>query len=319
MQDDVTTANADSGQLKLACLQRLSEMGEDLGHFEALGARHWALFIDEGPTLLVSFESLETLRALPAGSLALSHEVARANGWSYLCLIADGATWYRDPRVWGYFDRLIDDGFFEDFDKVTFFGAGSGAHAACAYAVAAPGATVLAIRPVATLDPAIAGWDNRFPQARRLDFRSRFGFGPDMIDGAAQVFVLFDPEVDEDAMHAALYRKRFVTRLTCPHLGPAPETALADMRLLAPLIAAASEGTLNRKVWAQMWRARRDYPNWLRNMVVRLIDGPNRRREAVFLRAALQRVPGHRRLRKRFDELTQIMARDGLDMPPPRG
>jgi hypothetical protein len=319
MQEDLTTAAADPAELKLGCLQKLAELGDELGHFEKLGTRHWALFIDEGPNLLVSFESLQTLTALPPGSFPLSHEVARAQGWSHLCLIADGPTWYRDARVWGYFDRLIDDGFFEDFDKVTFLGAGMAGHAACAYAVTAPGATVLAIRPVATLDPAIAGWDDRFTQARRLDFRSRFGFGPDMIEGAAQVFVLYDPEVDEDAMHAALYRKRFVTPLACRHLGAAPEAALAEMGLLAPLIEAAGTGTLTRATWARMWRARRDYPNWLRNVVVRLIDGPNRRREGVFLRAALQRAPGHRRMRKRFDELTQILARDGLDLPPPRG
>lgn len=318
MQEDVTTAAADPAGLKLGCLQHLAEMGDELGHFEALGPRHWALFIDEGPKLLVTFESLQTLSDLAPGTFPTSHEVARAQGWSHLCLIADGPTWYRDKRVWGYVDRLIDDGFFEDFDKVTFFGAGMGGHAACAYAVAAPGATVLAIRPVATLDPDIAGWDDRFAEARRLDFRSRFGYGPDMIDGAAQVFVLYDPEVDEDAMHAALYRKRFVTRLACRHLGATPEAALTEMGLLQPLITAAGDGTLNSRTWAQMWRARHSYANWLRNMLVRLIDGPNRRREGVFLRAALQRAPGHRRMRKRFDELTQILAREGLTLPPPR-
>lgn len=319
MQDDVTTAAPDQAQLRLGCLQHLAEMGDELGHFEQLGDHHWALFIDEGPNLLVRFESLQTLTGLAPGSFPVSHQVAREKGWSHLCLIADGPTWYRDKRVWGYFDRLIDDGFFEDFDRVTFYGAGLGAHAACAFAVAAPGATVLAIRPVATLDPEVAGWDKRYPKARRLDFRSRFGFGPDMIEGAAQVFVLCDPEVDEDAMHSALYRKRFVTRLSCRHLGAAPETALAEMGLLAPLLAAAGSGELTPAAWARMWRARRDNANWLRNVVVRLIEGPNRLREGVFLRAALQRAPGHRRMRKRFEELVAILARDGLELPPPRG
>ncbi|MFN3293761.1 MAG: phosphoadenosine phosphosulfate reductase [Gemmobacter sp.] len=320
MIDEPTiTAAPDPAALQLGCLKRLEELGEELGHFEPLGARHWALFVDEGPNLLVTFESLQTLAALPQGSFPVSHAVARAEGWSYLCLIADGPTWYRDARVWGYFDRLIDDGFFEDFDRVTFFGAGMGGHAACAYAVAAPGATVLALRPVATLDPGLAGWDRRHLAARKLDFRSRFGYGPDMIDGAAQVFVLCDPQVDEDAMHAALYRKRFVTRLACPHLGPEPETALAEMGLLEPLLTAAGAGRLDRMVWARLWRARRDHATWLRNMVVRLIEGPSRVREGIFLRAALARAPKHRRMRKRMEELTQILAREGLELPPPRG
>lgn len=318
MQEELTTEATGTAGPRADWLHRLAEMGEESGYFETLGARHWVLFRDEGPNLLVTFETLESLLQRAPGDLPLAGRVAQEAGWSHLCLIADGPTWFRDPRVWGYFDRLIDDGFFEDFDRVTFYGAGMGGHAACAYAVAAPGATVLAIRPVATLDPDIAGWDKRHLAARRLDFTSRFGYGPDMIEGAAQVFVLCDPEVDEDAMHAALYRKRFVTRLACRHLGPAPETALAEMGILAPLISAAAGGTLDRMVWARMWRARRDHPGWLRLTVVKLIEGPSRVREGIFLRAALLRAPGHRRMRKRYEELTGILARDGLELPPPR-
>ena len=50
-----------------------------------------------------------------------------------------GDTWFRDNRVYGYFDRLIADGFFEDFDTVIFYGAGSCGYAAAAFSVAAPG------------------------------------------------------------------------------------------------------------------------------------------------------------------------------------
>lgn len=318
MNDDSTATTDAPADLRAGWLQNLADLGEQSGYFEPLGARHWALFCDEGPNLLVTFETLESMQRRQPGEMPDPHRVAEGAGWSHLCLIADGPTWYRDRRVWGFFDRLIDDGFFEDFDRVTFYGAGMGGHAACAYAVAAPGATVLAIRPVATLDPAIAGWDKRHLSARRLDFRSRFGYGPDMIEGAAQVFVLHDPEVDEDAMHAALYRKPFVTGLQCRHLGAASDLALADMGLLQPLIAAVIEGRMTPRLWARMWRARRDYPNWLRNVVLRLIDGPSRRREGVFLRAAVQRAPGHRRMRKRFEELTQILTREGITLPPAR-
>ncbi|MEJ6745505.1 MAG: hypothetical protein QNK98_01850 [Yoonia sp.] len=52
---------------------------------------------------------------------------------------------------------MIDDGFFEDFYNVLFYGTHGGTYAAAAYSVAAPGCTVLALRPQATLDPRIAG------------------------------------------------------------------------------------------------------------------------------------------------------------------
>jgi hypothetical protein len=319
MHEDLTAPEAPAADLRADRLARLEAMGDEAGYFEPLGARHWALFVDDGPNLLVSFVTLEQVLAQGADGMPPCHCVARAAGWSHLCVIAEGETWYRDTRVYRYFDRLIDEGFFEDFDRVAFTGAGMGGHAACAFSVAAPGATVLAIAPIATLDPAIAGWDRRHLAARRLDWRSRFGYGPDMIEGAARVFVLCDPEVDEDAMHAALYRKPFVTRLDARHIGPAPEQALAAMDILRPLIQSACDGTLTAASWAALWRARRQDAGWLRNVVVKLIDGPNRLREGVFLRAALKQVPGHRRLRKRMEELDRILARDGLSLPAPRG
>jgi hypothetical protein len=319
MHEDLTAPEAPAADARADRLARLEAMGDEAGYFETLGTRHWALFVDDGPKLLVSFVTMDQVLAQGADGMPPCHCVARAAGWSHLCVIADGETWYRDARVYGYFDRLIDEGFFEDFDRVAFTGAGMGGHAACAFSVAAPGATVLAIAPVATLDPGLAGWDRRHLAARRLDWRRRFGYGPDMIDGAAQVYVLCDPDVDEDAMHAALYRKPFVTRLACRHLGPEPERALAEMDILRPLIQGACDGSLTSATWAQMWRARRGHAGWLRNVVVRLIEGPSRRREGVFLRAALRQVPGHRRLRKRMEELDRILERDGLTLPDPLG
>ena len=50
-----------------------------------------------------------------------------ALGWSHLCMVSRGDTWFRDRRVYGFFDRLIDDGFFEDFEQVIFYGAGRAA------------------------------------------------------------------------------------------------------------------------------------------------------------------------------------------------
>ena len=319
MQDDIAAPERSPAERRADRLAALDALGEDKGYFEPLGERHWALFVDEGPNLLVSFTTLEDIPALDGDEMPACRRVSMASGWSQLCLIADGDTWYRDPRVYRFFDRLIDEGFFEDFDRVTFFGAGMGGYAACAFSVAAPGASVLAIRPVATLDPSIAGWDKRHLAARRLDFRSRFGYGPDMIEGAAHVTVIHDPEVDEDAMHAALYHKRFVTRLACRHLGPMPEAALAEMGLLEPLLAAAGEGRLTPALWARLWRARRGNPNWLRNMLVRLIEQPNRLREGIFLRAALRQPAGNRRMRKRMDELQAILARNGQTLPDPLG
>ncbi len=249
-------------------LAMMDKTGDESGYFEPLGSRHWALFIDESPTLIVTFETMEDIRARP-GLMPLGHEIAAAKGWSHLCLIADGATWYRDPRVYGFFDRLVDDAFFEDFDKVLFMGADAQGYAAAAFSVVAPGCTVLAISPRATMEPAVAGWDKRDRAARRMDFTSRYGYAPDMTEGVGRVFVIHDSDVREDAMHAALFRGPHVTHLHAPRLEGRVDWALSHMQLHAPLVAHALEGTLTLTTWGRIWRARRNFGPYLRVMLAR--------------------------------------------------
>ena len=247
-------------------LSLMDQIGEDAGYFEPLGAHHWAFFVDEKPTLLVSFEQMADIMARP-GQMPMGHDIAKEKGWSHLCLIADGDTYYRDPRVYGYFDRLVDDAFFEDFDSVLFLGAGVQGYAAAAFSVAAPGTTVIAMSPRATLSPDVAGWDKRAVKARRLDFTSRYGFAPDMIEGAGRVFILHDPEIAEDAMHAALFRGRHVTHLRCPRLGARLDWALGHMQVMTPLVQSALEGSLTPLRFAQLWRNRRKFGPYLRTLL----------------------------------------------------
>ena len=253
-----------------AWMMRMDEIGEELGYFQPLGDRHAAFFVDEGPTLLVSFESVASIRAGAENQMPLGYRIARRAGWSHLCLIADGDTWYRDASVYGYFDRLVDDAFFEDFDRVVFYGAGMGGYAAAAFSVAAPGATVICLRPQATLDPRVAEWERRFLAQRRVSFTDRYGFAPDMIEGAAQVFLLYDPEVMPDAVHAALFTRPHVTRLRCRHLGPRLEEDLGTMGVLRDMIENACLGHFSADDFHEGFRARRDNIGYLLRLLARL-------------------------------------------------
>lgn len=259
---------------------RLEILTQEEGHFEPVGAQHWALFEDVGTTLLVSFEKLDTLLANPE-TLSNGHTVARSNGWSHLCLIADGETWFRDPAVYRHFDRLVDDAFFEDFDRVLFYGCGLNGHAACAFAVTAPGAHVLAMNPRATMNPAESAWDRRNLPARRLDFTSRYGYAPDMLEGASHVVVIHDLTVREEAMHSALFRAPWVTRLSAPLLGERIERGLAHMGLLTEILQQAMAGTLSAQSYAKLWRKRRDFAPYLKALLERVEDA---RRKTLAIR-----------------------------------
>ncbi|MDT8856109.1 phosphoadenosine phosphosulfate reductase [Paracoccaceae bacterium Fryx2] len=310
-RDDVPTltiaVDAEAATDRDSWLALMDQIGEEAGHFQPLGARHWAFFVDESPILLVSFESLDEIRADQPGQMPLGHAIASGQGWSHLCLIADGETWYRDPAVYGYFDRLVDDAFFEDFDRVVFYGAGMGGYAACAFSVTAPGATVVAVQPVATLDPAVVGWDRRHLGQRRLNFTDRYGYAPDMTEGTGEVFVVVDPVQVPDAMHAALFRRPHVTVLRCPHLGDRLEVALSHMQILTPMIEAAGEGRLTPAAFARLWRARRQFGPYLRQMLTLSEQAGHLSRAARVCRSVTNRMSAPR-FRKRLAELEALMA-----------
>lgn len=307
VQDPVSAtrpdAMADATALAAAATDRagwiaaLEEMTAEEGYLEPLGPAHFAFFTDAGTTLLVSFETVDAARARP-GQMPLGHAVAAERGWSHLCLLAEGETWYRDPAVYAYFDRLVDDAFFEDFDRVLFYGAEMGGYAACAFSVTAPGAQVLAISPRATLNPAQAGWDKRNRGARRLDFTSRYGYAPDMTEGAGQVVVIHDPGVPEEAMHAALYRAPWVTTLKAPLMGGRIDWALGHMGVLAEAMELAMAGRLGSFSFAGLWRRRRDFAPYLQAILDRAEDRGRRGLAIAICRSVTRRLRAPRFARR---------------------
>lgn len=271
---------------------RLDELGDELdpdhGGFTPLGAHHAALYHDAGDTLVVSFEWLDTIRKRQPDHRPKGFTLASAQGWSSLSLVATAPRWFRDQEIIDFFDAQIDSSFFDGFRRILFFGEGMAGYAACAYSVAAPGATVLAIAPQATLDPRIAGWDTRFRAARRLDFSSRFGFAPDMLDGSRNAFILHDPARRLDLMHATLFRRDFTTLLRTPNLGGPTAAALEALGLLEPLMIAAAEGRLSGALLARLLRARRSDAQYLAHLTRRCAKSGRTRFTAIAAQRALE-------------------------------
>jgi len=270
MPDDLTDLDPDlSRRDRDDWIAGLDEIGEAHGYLERPGGDHLALFVDAGPKLLVTFESRERAQGRPRGQ-PRGLQLARENGWSLLAIVAEPDTWYRGDRLYRYFDRLIDDGFFEDFDATLFFGAHDGGYAAAAYSVASPGCRVLALRPVATLDPRVARWDRRYHDRRGLDFTSRYGYAPDMIEAADRATIVADLGHAPDAMHAALFRAPNVRILDAPLVGQRLEQSLDQFGILVSMIEAAMDGQLTQGRFAQLWRERRDNMPYLKGLLRKL-------------------------------------------------
>ncbi|MGA0542796.1 hypothetical protein [Neotabrizicola sp. VNH66] len=286
-------------------LSAMDDVAEEDGYLERLGNKHWAFFAETGTTLVVTFERAEALRARE-GQMPAIWPLAQQNGWSVLTILAEGETFWRAPEVWGYFDRLVDDAFFDDFDQVLFYGAGAAGYAAGAYVVAAPGARALLISPRASMTPERAGWDRRNPAARRLDFTSRYGYAPDMTEGAERVWLVHDPHYGPDAAHAALFRRPWTTVLNARHTGENTERFLEIAGSQDALILAAMEGTLTPARFAAFWRARREAVPYLKLMLAKAAAAGRPGHEAMICRSVTRRLKAPRFARR----LAALMAGD---------
>jgi len=283
--DSPTNAAGDSYADWIAHMARI---GADHGFFDTVAPGHRGLFVQEGDTLVVSFDQADTVfHARPRG-LPLGFGAVQARQVSLLSIMAEGPTWFRAPDLYAFFDALRDQGFFDSFEKVVFLGAGPRCgHAACVYSSAVPGATVIVSRPAATLSPAFAGFDTRFRADRRLDFTTRYGDAPALTAEAAAVVVLHDPTDPTDAAHAAQFRGAHVLRLPLRFRGALCDDMLADDRLLVPLIRSVEAGDLSLPRAQGLLRPiRRAHAESLLHMALHSARHGKAARAAVFGRAA---------------------------------
>lgn len=312
-----------SGLKKGEWLAQLAEIAEESGAFQALGRSHCATRIDvpvsedsDAETrLLVTFETIQGIQLHSDIGQPMGWDMVRLRGWSHLCIISDGDTWFRDPQVYALFDQLTDDGYFEEFDRIVFYGAGPGGYAAAAFSVAAPGSVVLAVQPQATLDPRVTEWDHRFTHMRRTSFTDRYGYAPDMLDAAEKAFVVYDPAEDLDAMHAALFTRPNVTKLRLRHMGDALQGDLIEMDILDSLLLGVADGTMTQARFANLARARREHRSYLRNLLGHL-DASNRPYLATLLCRNVVARMNAPRIRRRLLTLEKAAA-EGEFTPPP--
>lgn len=300
-----------------AWLDKLDDIGEDNGYFEPLGPDHSAILIEAGPKLLVTFETVETARGRANSDVPLGWELIKGEDWSQLCILSSSDTWFRHRAIYSYFDNLVDDGFFDEFDQVVFYGAGSAGYAAAAYSVVAPGATVIAVQPQATLDPRVTEWETRFHHMRKVSFTDRYGFAPDMLEAANHAFILYDPEIAENAMHASLFTRPNVSKLRCNHLSGQIEGFLRAMDILKPLIAKAMDGTINDADFYHAFRERRDYLPYLRRFLSAVDEEQRPYLTALLCRSVLSRM-NTPRFRRELTRAQNLLTTEGRELPKAR-
>lgn len=273
-----------------AWLEALRTLGDEHGSFADLGPDHAAVFIEQShKVLFVSFETVFGIRSGSETGLPLAFDVCESRGWSHLTVIAQRQNWFRDQHIIGFFDRLIDYGFSDQFEKIIFYGAGMCGYAAAAYSVSAPGSQVILISPQATLDRKLTAWDDRFPSSRRLDFGERYSYAPELLDAAESALIIHDPEEIEDAMHASLFRGDHIVhqRYRRGSAG-AIESDLRSLSLITQIAEAAASGEMTQTKVASLLRSRRRHVPYLRALLSRVLAEDRPELTAMLCRAVLK-------------------------------
>ncbi len=316
MGRDVTLSDELTDEEWLAEIERF---GKREGFFRSLSQRHASVFVDRShDTLLVDFDTITAARASNPTDLPQPLELAVEKSWSSLTFLSRTATWFRDEHVYAFLDDLVDECFFDEFAQVVFFGAGSGGYAACAFSVAAPGATIVAIAPQATLDPGVAEWDDRFITMRRTSFSDRYGYAPDMLEAAERAFIIYDPQVELDAMHVALFRFENVSTIRFRHSGPGIARELMGMGALGDILERAGTGSLRDLDIFRALRRRRTYQPYLRSLLGR-VHAEERHLLTILLCRAVLRERSAPRFQHHLELAEKKLLSAGRALPKERG
>ncbi|MCP3972585.1 MAG: glycosyltransferase family 92 protein [Rhodobacteraceae bacterium] len=236
-------------------------------------------FLWEGPTnalmftprsrrLVVAFDNISIARAegqrWPWGFRVLGQEM----DCSVLGVMCTERNWYREEFVHDGFEALRDQGFFEQFDEVLFYGTSMGGFGALVYSQCAPGSHVLAIAPQSTLDRRKLPEEDRWGWTRKLDWSGRFADAAGAVDKAGEIIIVADPYFKPDFDQVDRIRGENVTWLHTPFMGHQLPNAFLVMNILKDMLYAAAGGTLTPKLFYKLFRARNDLPRYQHDLLM---------------------------------------------------
>ena len=206
--------------------------------------------------LVVSFDNLSSVNDPSLARDTWGYGFYAAEGWSHMGVMAFEKNWFRDTALFDMMEKLRH--LFAQYRTVVMTGTSMGAYAATAFADLAPGCTVLAFSPQATLDTARVPWESRFGAGRKRDWSGRYAFAPDHCRTAADVFVVHDPYFEPDRLHAQLYRGPNIHHLKSWYASHKSAQFMRRADILKTVMQEAVAGTLTPARYYALFRSRRD-------------------------------------------------------------
>lgn len=204
------------------------------------------------PVCVVTFQSHASRLTLDREGFGEGFFLSR--GVNAIHVIPRDNDWYLLPDVEIALGRAAEAA--RAYERVSSYGSSMGAYAAIRLGGLAGASTAIALSPQFSIDPRVVPFENRWPEARRLDYAierrlASRGF-------VASAFVFYDPS-DRDGRHVALYRPllkmREIRLFDCGH----PVTGfLAQAQLLEGAVLGAAQGDFDPEAFERDALAARD-------------------------------------------------------------
>ncbi|MBY8976841.1 glycosyltransferase family 2 protein [Rhodobacteraceae bacterium NNCM2] len=279
--DDVDDPNETKAKEVLAAPQWLADLRHSPfreGFYQSSG--DFAAVCVERSTdqLVVSFDNLSNVNDKSLDREPWAYKFIKDNGYSVLGILSFKANWYRDEKLFDFFDRLKAEGFFRKFKRVAFVGTSMGGYGAAAFSAAAPGATVIAFSPQSTLDTRLVPWEKRFNKGRAQDWSGRYADAAAGTQAAERVYLLYDSYFEPDLRHAKRFHGANIVHLPTWHSGHKSALFLRRAEILKPIMAEGVKGTLDRESFFRLYGKRRKLPWYINAITDQAIrtGGPSR-------------------------------------------
>jgi hypothetical protein len=267
----------------------IARAGPRQGFFHWLG-NHGAAFVRRSTAqLVVTFDNLHNVGDTRPDREPWAAKFCAERDLSHLGILAQASDWYRDAALIAFFERLAAEGFFRQFDRVCLAGTSMGGFGALAFAALVPGCTVIALSPQSTLGADLVPWERRFASGRAADWSLPYSDGALTIAQAGRVYVVHDPFVVPDRMHARRLEGPQVMHLKGFGFGHKSALVLNRMGLLKLVMEKGIDGSLTEAEFYKAIRARKDVILYRESMAAALKTRGKEARAQAFRTAFKER------------------------------
>lgn len=228
---------------------------------------HLLAYLPGTDRLVVTFDNLSSDREVEDRQ-PFADKLVRGQGWAILGVMVKRKDWFQCPHLKAQMLLLQEAGLFARYDNVSLYGSSMGAFGAAVFAPVAPGCTMLALAPQSTLDQSVAPFEGRYRYGSRLgDWSAPFNDAAVGLKSAGHAYVIYDPQVVEDRLHALRLAGPAVMLLPVPHLTHKIPPMFKRMEVLKEVATEGLTGRLQPLGFRMLMRKRRVTVPYLLTMI----------------------------------------------------